>query len=168
MDDRRALRHGFLDAQNGGKLLDLHADQLQGVEGGGFVHGGHRREVFPGETDLVRGKRALVFDDLPPQNVRQVLSGDDRLDTRQAEGLRDIDLDDPGVGNAASENLGVQHPGKTEVPHVGGGAAHLVRGARRGHGTADEAHPGRGLRLFGNGHGPRLLSVKPVFILKPA
>src|SRR3972149_5979390 len=81
-----------------------------------FVYSRYRGNLVSHQADLLTGEVLLIPDELSVLDRRQVLRGDNRLDSRQTLRLSGIDAFDPGMGVGASENLPYEDgSGKTHV-----------------------------------------------------
>ena len=81
-----------------------------------FVYSRYRGNFVSHQADLLTGEVLLIPNELSVLDRRQVLRGDNRLDSRQTLRLSGIDAFDPGMGVGASEDLTDEDgTGKTHV-----------------------------------------------------
>ena len=82
-----------------------------------LVDRGHCRHRVPDHPDLVHAQRFLVLGDGKNAEFhpRQVVPGDDGVDTGQRPGAHGVDALDEGVRVRASQQLGVGHAGQDEI-----------------------------------------------------
>ena len=144
----RARLQRFLGVEDGGELLVLDPDELDGVHRRGLVDGRHRRDLLAREPDLAGGEDTVLLLDRPPQSDRSVRPGHHGPHTGYALGGLHVHVDDARVRVRAAEDLGVQHVRHLDVADVLRGAEHLL--ARRQVWNARTDH-----RLF---HGRPLIS----------
>ena len=118
MQEGRAGRHGLGGVEQRRKLFVLDLDQIQGFQGGVFVDGGHAGHRLAHVTNAVHGVNGLIGQHHPPIRVGVVRSRNDRPDSRQTLRPLRIDAQNPGMGQGASQDLRVEHPGPDHVRPV--------------------------------------------------
>ena len=113
MDQRRAGLEGGLDVEDRRQILVLDVDRGDGRGGLLRRQGGDRGDDLPLEADDVAGEQRPIEDEVERAvaAIRHVVLGQDREDAGQRPGPGGVDADDPGVGAAGEQQLGVGQPG---------------------------------------------------------
>lgn len=115
--------HRLLGVHDGGELLVVDLDQVEGVLGEAPGLGGHRGDGLAGVDGLLHG-HGVLLDGIPRPaahgvgQARQLLPGQGRHHPLKARRLRDIYPLDVGVGVRAPEHRGVERPLELDVVGV--------------------------------------------------
>ena len=128
VDGRRVLGHGLLRILHHGQELVVDLDGFDASERGLLVDGDDRGHSFPGVADHVVGQRCLVLDERAVLGLGHVLLDVDGEHPGHGVGARGVDLEDPGVGVRAAQDLAVDHPRQPHVVRVLRLARHLLQG----------------------------------------
>jgi hypothetical protein len=134
-----------LDREHRRQNLVIDLDVAQRLGRRPLVDGGDAGDRVADVGDLVEGQRVFVLgprDDAVGHG--QVAPGARRLDARQRERLRQVDLADARVRMGRAQDLGVKHAGKDEVVGVDRLAGHLPSAVDLPVSLADDREAGLG------------------------
>ena len=104
--ERAVGMHGRGQIHDSRQPLELDHHKLCAIRSGRFRFGHHERHRLPGEQRLTPGQR-LEHPHVVGGDDRQIGGRQNRHDTRDRQGCRRIDPEDPGVGIEARYNPGV-------------------------------------------------------------
>ena len=120
MDARRVCLHGLDGIKDCGQGVILNC--YAGERFLGNVHGlsRNRDHLLAYKTNHVPREHGLIQKETTNAAVRQLSSGNDRVDAGQRFCLRGINRDNPCVGKRAAQALAVQQTGQPDIGGIAG------------------------------------------------
>ena len=132
MDQRGVGLQGLPGIEDGGQLLIVRFDQLDGFRRRVLIGRRHRRDGLAHITNLLLGQNGIVenngaeAEEIAVPVFRAILRREDRFDAPDFQGLGYVYIEDQGVRQPAAEVFPVQHVRQVHVGDEGARAGRLL------------------------------------------